>query len=152
MIGLSLYVAFLTYNNYMNAIKEKDSTVLVRILTMYMQIFGIMSSFDATSSLVYSVVNIISLGGDSAGKTLYSLDCVFLAQGISQDTLYIMKLVVISVFPIIGGVFAGIFYGIFWCVSENKRHIIGRLYIVTLCSIYYLMYPTIVKFTLNMLN
>ncbi|CAI2382696.1 unnamed protein product [Moneuplotes crassus] len=152
MLGTSCYVAFLTYNNYINAIKEKDSTVLVRIFTMYMQIYGIIASFDATSGLIYSMVSFVSIGGESSGRALVSLDCIFLEQGISQDTLYIMKLLIISVFPIIGGLMAGAFYGIFWCISKKYRHIMGRLYIVTLCAIYYLMYPTIVNFTVNLIN
>ena len=94
----------------MNAVKEKDSTVMLRIFTMYMQIYGIIASFDVMSSFIYKFVSFMSYGGEPSGKVLYSLDCLFLNYGITKNTLYIMKLGIVSMFPIIGSIFAALIY------------------------------------------
>jgi hypothetical protein len=135
-----------------NTVKELDSTVLLRILTMYMQIYGIISTFDVIwPSLIGNLLSIVSFGGQAAEQALYSVDCLLLHYGVNSDDLYITKLVVVSLIPICGGIIAGIFYLILFIITNNTT-LFTRQYIVTLTVIYYLMYPPITKFTLNLLS
>ncbi|CDW90255.1 UNKNOWN [Stylonychia lemnae] len=151
---IGLYVVYLSHSILSKPNRNKPQTVMIRILTNYFHAILIVKEFEMNwPELVENALRSFSFLS-SQQQNLFSFDCFFSKQTFASTPMYIIKVIIFGLLPLILSMFGAIFWIVLQAIKKQygQKMNIQQNILVSSFIFAYLCYPLITNQTFSLFS